>query len=192
MKKLLLGLVLALMLAALPVVPVSAEISEDITVTYTPAWLSITTTPTTWEINSITGDGKVRTATTYYTNPLGDTTAPSATVAVGECRFATTNDSNIAIDVTLNMSDFTGGSDPMTNSNAGTNEVGIYGAFGWYSGMTYASKVITKATGSDVLIDGQAALTAFDWGIELETQTDAWTGATESTGTLTISIVEDA
>ena len=191
MKKLLLSLVLVLVLVLSLAVPVLAAESEEITVTYTPAYISISTTPTTWEMNSLTGDSKVRADTLYYSNPGGDTVAPSATVVDGECRFTTTNTSNIAIDVTLNMADFTGGSDPMVNSNTGSNGVGTFGAYGWYSGMTYTSKVITQATGSDVLMDALAATTDLKWGMEIETQSDAWTGITQSTGTLTISIAED-
>ena len=89
------------------------------------------------------------------------------------------------------MTDFTGGSDPMINSNDGSNGVGTYGSYGWYSGLTYSNKVILKSTGSDVLVDALAASTSFKWGIELETQTDAWAGTTESSGTLTVSIMED-
>lgn len=196
MKQLSLSLVLTLVLVLSLAVPVFAVTTEDIAVTYTPAWMSVTTTPTAWEINNVGGgDGKIRSNTIYYTNPtasVGDTTAPSATVLATECLFATTNDSNIAIDVFLNMTDFTGGSDPMLNSELGTNEVGTYGAYGWYADMTYTDKVIIKKADSLVLIDGQAEGTAFDWGLELQTQSDAWTGKTESTGTLTISIIEDA
>ncbi len=191
MKKLLLSLILALVLVLSLGIPALAEVSEEITVTYTPAFISISTAPTTWEMNSLTGDSKVRVDTIYYSNPGGDTVAPSATVVDGECRFTTTNTSNVAIDVTLNMADFSGGTDPMVNSNGGSNGVGTFGAYGWYSGMTYSSKVITQATGSAVLMDALAATTDLKWGIELETQSDAWIGITQSSGTLTISIMED-
>ena len=183
---------LMLVLSAFLVAPAFAALEENITVTYEQAFIGISgTTPATWAMNGITGDGKVRPNTIYYTNPLGDETVPSATVVDGECRFSTTNDSNVAIDVFLNMTDTTGGTDPMLNSDDGSNGEGTFGAYGWYSGMTYASKVPIKTSGSVALIESLAASTPFKWGIELENQSDAWAGTTQGSGTLTVSIMED-
>ena len=190
MKRKLLVLVglVALISLLSPFAQVFAATSEEITLDYTPAYLDVSTTPTTWSMNGIAGNGVVEINTVYYANPLGDTTPPSATVLDGECRFTTTNSSTIDIDATLNIPDSTGGSDPMVNSNDGSNGVGTFGAYVWYSGMTYSSKVVAESTGSTAFLTSQTALTDYKWGIEVETQTDQWTGGTQSSSTMVHSI----
>ena len=96
MRKNLIGVLFAVVLIAVLAVPVSAT---DITVTATPAYVSFSSAPTTWTLNGITGDSKIDVDTVYYANPLGDTTAPSATVADGECQFTWTNDSSVNINI---------------------------------------------------------------------------------------------
>lgn len=190
-RRLFLAIGLAVILIAIFAVPVAADTSQDVTVTATPAYIAIANAPGTWTLDGITGDSKCAPDTIYYANPGGDTTAPSATVVDGECRFQITNTSNVAIDLTVNCSDFTGGSDPMTNSDDGSNGVGIYGGHSWYSGMTYSGKVIMKTTGSSVLKDALAAITDIKWGAEIETQSDDWAGSSSSTATMTITATED-
>ena len=190
MKRLLISFVLAL---ALLVVPVAGALAADDTVlvTATPSFLGITNSPDTWTLNGIAGDSVIQPATTYYSNPLGDTTAPAgATVATGECYFTITNTSSVDTFVDINISNFTGGSDEMTNSDAGTNGAGVFGAFSWYEGMTYpADRVIAKTTGSDNLMtDNLTAETNLNWGMEILTQSDAWDGGTSSTATITITL----
>ena len=53
-----------------------------------------------------------------------------------------------------------------------------------------ANKVIIKSTGSDVGIDGHSA-GAISWGAQIDTQTNAWTGGTSSTSTLTVTATMD-
>ncbi len=149
----------------------------------------ISESPTTWLLNGITGSGKANINTTYYANPLGDTTAPSATVAQGECQFLITNTSTGAIDLTADMSDFSGGSDNSTNSNTGSNGATSFGAYCWYSGETYTNKGIMKSSGSTTgnLYSNLAASTNLYWGAEVKTQSNAWTGGTSATSTITIT-----
>ena len=188
MKLRIMVLLLILALVLTPYAQVLAATSEDIILDYTPAFLSVSTSPTTWTLNGITGSSVVDINTTYYANPLGDTTPSSATVIDGECRFTTTNISTVDIDATLNIPNSTGGSDPMTNSNDGSSGVGTFGAYVWYSGMTYASKVIAQASGSSPFITSQAPITDYKWGIEVTTQTDEWAGGTQSSSTMVHSI----
>ena len=189
MKRLLISFVLAVALLVVPIAGALAA-TDTVTVTATPSFLGITNSPGNWILNGITGDSVIESATTYYANPLGDTAAPSATVLAGECRFTITNTSSVPTYVVIDIGDFTGGSDPMTNSDAGTNGAGVFGAFSWYEGMTYSSKVIAQTTGSDNLTDNLAANTNLNWGMEVLTQTDAWTGGTSSTATITITVTE--
>lgn len=152
--------------------------------------IAITNTPNTWLVNGITGKGTLSTNTTYYSNPLGDTTAPSATVDKTECRFTVTNaSSNVPLDLYITFSNFSGG-DTMDNSNDGTNGATTFGAYAWYEGMTYSNKVIAKTIGSSIFYNEWTG-TTLNWSVELKTRTDAWTTATNSTATITITAVED-
>ena len=88
-------------LTGLLVSPVSAATTAVVTVTGNPAYIAITIAPTTYTINSDTGgNSAMNINTTYYSNPLGGTTSPSATVVDGECDFTITNTSSITTDLT--------------------------------------------------------------------------------------------
>lgn len=193
MKKKLLGLFLTLMLVTSIFLPSSiyAATSQNVTVSAVPAFIGISNTPSTWTINGITGSGKISEDTVYYSNPLGDTTVPTATVVDGECQFTVTNTSTVATDITVNFPDHSGG-DASTNSNTGANGASSFGAYSYYSGMTYASKVVAKASASDVLKDGLAATTDIKWGIEYESQSDAWSSGTTMSSTVTITATLDS
>ena len=187
MKRLFISFVLAVTLLVVPVAGALAQ-TDTVTVTATPSYLGISNLPIDWTLNSITGNSVIEPATTYYSNPGGDTTTPSATVLVGECRFTIDNTSSVATNVVIDISNFTGGLDPMTNSNDGSNEAGIFGAYSWYSGMTYTGKVAAQTTGSATLYPNLAAGTDLQWGMEVTTQSDAWAGGTSSTATITITL----
>lgn len=175
---------------------VLAAETDTIVVTATPVFLSIDNSPDTWTINGCLipavgkeGDGKIRKNVTYYSNPLGDLDVPSATVVDEECQFTVTNTSNVITDITVNFPNFAGG-DAMTNSNTGSNGATSFGAYSWYSGMTYANKVIAKASGSDILIGSLAATTNKKFGIEVKTQTGAFTSVTPMTSSVVIAVTE--
>lgn len=171
-----------------------AATSQDVTVTATPQYIAISNDVATWTINNLgtgteNGKGTIAPATTYYTkavNAANDTTAPSATVLDAECLFSITNISTVNITLTVNWGDFSGGSANMTNSNAGTNGATTYGAYSWYSGQTYTGKVIAKATASSVLWTSSTAGDDTKIGVEILTQTNVWTGSTNSTSTISI------
>jgi len=202
-RKAILSIVLALMLLVVFAVPIFAASSQDVTVTATPSFIAISNAPATWTINDLgtgteNGKGRILPNTTYYANPVDgdhDTTAPSSTVLDAECNFTITNTSTVAIDITVTWGDFTGGGADMTNSNAGTNGATTYGAYSWFSGDSYASKVIIQDTGSAVGKNALAATTDIKWGAEILTRTDAWTSGTSSATTagehLTITATQD-
>lgn len=190
MWKLLLILSLVLMAGMVMVSPVLAATSQNVNVGATPNYIAISNTPTTWLLNGITGAGRVYPNTVYYANPAGDTTAPAATVADGSCRFTLTNTSGPAIDLYVTSGNFTGGDANMTNSNLGSNGATSYGGYSWYSGMTYTNKVIMKDIGSSIL-DNEFSGASLKWGAEIKTRTNAFTGATTSNTTMTISAVVD-
>lgn len=190
MKRIVIGVVLAVVL----VMGVGSSIvygdSTDITVTAVPGNIEFSSSPDTWTLNDIHVDdtGVIDVDTLYYSNPLGGTTAPSATVLDSECQFTWTNGSTIDIDIFVTWGSFTGGDADMTNGDTGSNGESSYGAHAWYSGMTYANKVVTKSSGSTALeADVTPATTTKKWGVEIETRTNAWAGVDSSTSTLTIS-----
>jgi hypothetical protein len=190
MKRRILVVLLAFALALIPTVPVYADTYQDVTVTATPAYISITNGQATWTINGITGSGVIETSTTYYSNPLGDTTPPTATVDTDEGYFPITNDSTIDIDIVVDMEDFSGGDADMTNGETGSAGATSYGAYSWYEGCTYADdKVIVKknGTGSDTLWQSSSPGDDIDLGVTISTQTDAWAGGGSSTATLKFS-----
>lgn len=190
MKKLILGIALALMLMVVSVVPAFADTSQDVTVTGTPAYISIANAPTTWTINDLTGDGLIDIGTEYWSNPLGDTTSPSDPVVDGECRFTITNSSTVITDLTVNFIHFTGG-DAMQNSGTGDGGVGTFGAYSYCTGMTYSTgKVIADNSGSSAMKEDLAAETNIKWGVSCDTQTDAWTSGSDMTSTITITATE--
>ena len=170
--------------------PTLAATTAVVTVTGTPAYISISIAPTTYTINSDTGGNSgMNISTTYYSNPLGGTTSPSATVVDGECDFTITNTCSVAADYTGNMSDGSGGSNAMTNVNGATPGAASYAAYAYYSGETFASKVLLKSSGSTLgnFKSNVTAAASLKVGFQFATQTGAWSGGTGSTYTLTIT-----
>jgi len=177
-------------LTGLLVSPVSAATTAVVTVTGTPAYVAITISPTTYTINSDnSGSSVMAINTTYYSNPLGGTTSPSATVVDGECDFTITNTASIATDLTGNMLDGSGGSNPMTNVNGAAAGAASYSAYAYYSGETFASKVLLKNAASTLgnFKSNLGATTNIKVGFQFSTQTGAWTGGTGSSYVLTIT-----
>lgn len=196
MKRKILGLVTLVVLVSTLVMPSLAFAADHahVTVTAKALFLSITNTPNTWTINGIVGSGSIAVDTIYWSNPQGETTTPtSGSVAANECQFNVSNHaSGTACDLTLTMGAFTGGDTTMTNSDsAGENGATTYGAFGYYEGLAMASKVVIKSTGSAKLYSsGLAAGASLNWGVQIETRTNAWTGGGASTADLVITATE--
>ena len=195
MKKFL-GLIAVLAVASTLVMPsmVLADDHAHVTVTARALFLSITNTPNTWTVNGIVGSGSVNVDTIYYSNPTGETTAPSATVLAGECQFNVSNyASGTPCDLTVDWGAFTGGDTTMTNSGTGANGATTYGAYSYYEGQTFANAVVVKTTGSNEAYNastGLAAGASLLWGLQIETRTDVWTGGGASTSTVTITATE--
>lgn len=188
-RRIIVGILTALLLSILIAPHAQAATYQDVTVTATPSYIAISNGQATWTLNGITGSGVIEPDTIYYANPLGDTTPPSATVGATEGYFPITNTSTVNITLVVDMENFTGGDANMTNSELGTNGATTYGAYSWYEGQTYSSKVIVKtnATGSDTLWTSSTPGDDIDLGAEVETQTNAWAGGSSSTATMKIT-----
>jgi len=137
------------------------------------------------------GPGLIDPSTIYYTNPLGDTTAPGATlgqVSDAECGYQVTDTSTVVLVLKVTMGAFTGGGANMTNG-AGTPTASAYGAWAWKSGDTYSTgKVVIPTSGATALYTGTTAGDAgIKWGATISTQTGDWTSGASSTATMTIT-----
>jgi len=175
------------------VTPALADTSDDITVTATPAFISISIAQDTWTVGGITGGGKIAPATTYYANPLGDTTAPTAgEIVVGECYFEIANTSTVITDITANMIHFTGG-DEMQNSGGGyaDAEAGEFGASSYIPGGAWpGSAVILDNAGSGAMKSSLAATTNLKFGVAIKTQSDIWLSGDAMTSTITVTATD--
>ena len=166
-------------------IPVSAATTAVITVTNTTQYIAVTVSPTSYTLSGISSRG-VLPSTTYYTNPGGQTTAPSSTVVDGECAFTMTNSSAIACDFVFAASNFTSGSDMSTNGNTGTAGATSYGCYTYVSGVLLASKVECSSSASGTGISNMAGSGAtLKWGFQMNEQTNAWTGGTAGAFTVT-------
>lgn len=196
MRKILVGLILAVLLTMALAVPAMAGNTQSVTVTATPSFVSIANTPGTWTMNGVKGDGLIDIDTIYYAigaAGTSDTTAPVTTVADADCRFTLTDTSSVNITLKVTMEDFASGSDPMLNAESADNGEGTYSAYSYYSGLAYPSgKVLVKEVANigttGVLYTSTTPGGAdIKWAAQVETQTDVWTGGTSSTATLTIT-----
>lgn len=179
--------------------PASAASFDTVTVTATPAFMSIsienlgTGADDAWLLNGFAtapGDGKADTSTTYYSNLLGDTTVPTeSTVAQAECGYLLTDTSTVVIQLKATMPDFTGG-DAMTNG-LGTPAANAFAAWVWKMGDTYSSgkKIIPVSGATSFFLGAAAGDGDIYFGFTLSTKTDAagWTSGTNETSTITIT-----
>ena len=162
-----------------------AASTASITVTNTPQFLSMTNNVSTYNFNATgAAHAGVLPSTTYYSNPGGQTTAPSSTVVDGECAFQITDASSVAIDIVFTASNMATGSDNSTNGNTGTAGATSYGAYTYVSGVLLSSKVVCQSSASATGISNLGASATKYWGLQINEQTGAWTGATPATFTL--------
>jgi|GEM_PF-1611224 len=196
MRRIIIATVLALVLAVSAAVPAFAfSTTADVTVSATPAIVSISNDPSAWTMNDSTatagGDNVIRKATTYYSNDAGNLIAPAATVIDADCRFTVTNDGTVPVDIAIDMADFVGGLDPMVNSDLGTADVGKFGAKAYVSGGSNAGTPITVAGVADVIANlPDSTGNTKKWGLIVATQTDDFTDATLTDSAVTLTASE--
>jgi len=195
MKKLILSIVLALVMMLSIAVPVFA--GNEVEVTATPAFVSVSVSPDSWTINGIDGDGKIRLGITYYSNDTGETgdvTAPNETILDGDCYFTATNDGTVSIDIAIDFPDHTGG-DASSNSNSGytTNGANAFGASVYVSGTTWPTNAVIAAdSGSAESISNLPPLESNTkkFGIAYKAQSGAWTQGEAMTSTVLLTATE--
>jgi hypothetical protein len=185
-RSILLAVLLVMVMVIATAIPVAAATTATVTVTAVPAYVTISTDNTTWAIDGLTGDSRILTDTAYYSNPLGDTTSPSATVLDTECYNTITNGSNININVAASMIDFSGG-DTMTNSGTTSNGATTFAAYVCESGAAYSSKVNMLTSGTGAFWTSSSAGDDIKVVFEVETRSDPWDSASTMTSTITLT-----
>lgn len=82
MKRRILSIFIALILLAMPLVasPAMAATTQDVTVTFTPSFLSFSNSPTTWNIGSVSTSTNYTTGTDYFT--IVNTSSVSANITI--------------------------------------------------------------------------------------------------------------
>jgi len=185
--------VLALVLVVSAAVPAFAADTAEVTVTATPAIISISNLPIDWTMNDSAagGDDAIRHATTYYSNDAGNLIPPTgAGVLDAECRFTVTNDGTVNVDIAIAFADFTSGH-AMANSDTGSATTTAFGARAYVSGDTTPGPALTVAGTADVIIDlPHTESNTKKWGLEVATRTDAFTDPTSMEATVTLTATE--
>ena len=153
MKRTLFAILLALALVLIPVGSAFADTDATVDVTAHPSILSITNAPATWEVNGLVTPGiKIARNTTYYANPLGDTTAPTGGgVLDGECNFTLTNTGDVAADVTIAMTDL--GTMTIVAGGYTVNGATSFGASAYISGLAFPGGNVNLFTAPAVFFD---------------------------------------
>ncbi len=195
MRKTLFAILLALALVLIPVGSAFADTTATVTVTATPAQLSISLGATgTWEVNGIAVPGTpIKRSITYYSNPLGDTTAPANPVVDAGCKFQVTNDGDVDANITINMDDFAG--TVMTNGELGYTTSGAtsFGASFYISGGAWpvgAGEILMKPGFDTAFLTPLASGANKWWGVALKTQTDSFLSDVGMTGSINLTAAE--
>ena len=173
MKKLVITLVVGALLLGLAA-PAMAATSQDVTVTATPSFISISNSPGSSDFGVITA---------------------SSTPNTGTGNFTVTNTSTVATDITIGCNGWSGGGTPWTYGAAGadTAQLRASGTQGGVGGSTGAGTYdLIVPNGSTVLLcDALAASTGFAWELQLDTPTSFGHGD-EQTTTVTITAALDS
>lgn len=160
--------VFAVMLVALPIAPVLAATTADVTVTATPQYLAITASPGSYDFGAVTTSSNT---TTSNTTQIGIFNTSSVTT-------------NMTISVT--GATWTGGT-PWTHSDTaspGADTVGLWSNAG---GTFGTGDVIVKNASPNKIKTNQAANTNFGYGLDLLAPT-SFSDGTQKTNTVRVTV----
>ena len=194
MRRIIVATVLTLMLVVSAAVPAFAASTDTVTVTATPAIISISNAPSAWTMNdsgaTTAGDDAIRNATTYYSNDNDNTVAPSNPALDSECRFTVTNDGTVNVDIAIAFADFTLGH-AMPNSDSGSATATEFGARAYVSQVATPGPALTVVGTADVITNlPHSASNTKKWGLQVATRTDAFTDDTQMQATVTLTATE--
>ena len=171
-RKLLISLALALVLVLSFSVPALAATDATVTVTATPTYISISNTPSTKALGMLAASSTTWAIGTAPADPLTDT----------GCTFTVANNGNVAEDIAITASDFTGGVGWTLASTVGVDTVVMKAG---KSGDAHAAMVVVMPTGGANFIPALAAAGTKKWEFNLSTGTFTDAVAKSSTITLT-------
>ena len=175
MKRLILSLALALALVLSFSVPAFADQpTADVTVTATPTYISISNTPTSEALGSL--------ATNSTTWAIG--TAPADPLTDAGCTFTVTNNGNVAENIAIKATAFTGGVGWTLASTVGVDTVVMKAG---KSGDAHAA-MITVTTSDTNFISALAVNGTKKWEFNLSTGT--FTDGVEKSTTITLTATQ--
>lgn len=171
MKRLVIAIIVAVVLVMVSVSVALAATTQDVTVTATPGYVSISNTPAS------EGLGTVSENSTIWANG----TTPVDTLDDAECTFTVTNDGTVAANIGIQATNFTGGDGWTLSSTAGSNTVVMKAGF---EGETVAEMQVVT-TSNSAFISSLGASADIDWEFSLETGT--FTDGELKTSTITLT-----
>jgi hypothetical protein len=172
LRKLITSLVIGVLLMY-PATSAIAATSQDVTVTATPSFISISNTPGSYDFGLISESGTPNTGTGHFT---------------------VTNTSTVDTDISIGCDGWSGGASPWTYgaSAADTARLLASATQGGTGGSGGAGSYdVTAPSGSTALLcDGLTASTGFAWELQLEAPSSFGHGDQQTT-TVTITAVVD-
>jgi len=157
MKRLIISVVLALSLLIVPVSGALAVSSQDVEVTADPIYVSISNTPTSEALGLVAEN-----STTWAIGP-----APADPLVDAGCTFTVTNDGEVAVNINIQATDFTGGLGWTLASTVG--EATVVMKAGKLGDAHTAMIVLT--TSSEAFISSLATTSSMKWEFNLQTGT---------------------
>lgn len=158
-------LILILVMALSWAVPAFALTTQDVTVTATPAYVSISNAPTSWAAGVISASVNVNTGNNYFT---------------------ITNTSSVVIDISFYVSANWSGTSSWTYGAPGANTARLdvssaNGGAGGSGGVGTYDKTLTYGVGAAVLVcDNVSTVTSPKWEMQLQAPTSITFGAAQS------------
>ena len=178
MRKLLISLFLAILCIVFGVSSAMAETTQDVEVTATPSFISISNAPTSWAAGIIVADTDTDTGNDFFT---------------------ITNTSTVNVDISFYVSDnwsFTSGSNSWTYGAPGENQGQLKvssgeGGVGGSGGSGTFDKTLVYGAGNAVLVcDNLTALGEAQWEMELDAPSSFTHGDAQSAN-ITMSAAEE-
>lgn len=172
MKRLIITIFMVVVMVVLPVSHAFAATSQDVTITATPSYLSISNSPSSW------APGTVATSSSYWSK--GST--PTFPLDDAECQFTVSNNGSIQVDITATSFNFTGGVGWTIAGSVGADTVVLKVG---KSGDANEDAMVTLTTSAQAFIADLAASGTLKWEMKLDTGT--FTDGVEKSGKVTLT-----
>ena len=183
MKKKLLLILVAAMLAVIPITGVFAATSAVVTITATPTYIAITNSEATWAA------GTVAASSAYWWTTAGTAPAPEPFEA-DDMKSTITNTGSVAIDVDVKIAAFTGGVGwtISTDDSPAEGEISVRAGV---TGTANEAAMIQIITTDTELTGSLASSGTIKWCMEMETPA-TFTDGVEKSGEVTLTATIDS